>query len=118
MNLESAISDLKNTLGGTRTAANWRSMTRHQLAVVRQALSDERFASWDGWLAARSGTSDRERIQLLARINALGAGVLDRLDTDRAAIEVRRLLNDVEHYRQRMHNLVYDSVSMEIGGSE
>jgi len=118
MTLESAISDLRHTLGSARTASNWRLMTRQQLAAVREALSDERFSSWDGWLAARSGTSDRERQQLLGRISALGSSVIDRLDTERVASEVRRLINDVEHYRQKMHDLVYDSVSMEIGGSE
>jgi hypothetical protein len=118
MNLESAIAELRNTLNRSRSAANWRALTRQQLGAVREALTDERFSSWDGWLAARSGTSDRERRQLLARITALGAGMLDRLDTDRVASEVKRLLLDVEHYRQKMHDLVYDSVSMEIGGSE
>ncbi|MCX6394924.1 MAG: hypothetical protein NTV23_00370 [Propionibacteriales bacterium] len=118
MTLETAIAELQRTLGGTRTASNWRLMTRQQLAAVRDALSDERFASWDGWLTARSSGSDRERQQLLGRISALGSGLLDRLDTERAASEVRRLLNDVEHYRQKVHDLVYDSVSMEIGGSE
>lgn len=118
MTLESAISDLRHTLGSARTASNWRLATRQHLAEVREALSDERFSSWDGWLAARSGTSDRERQQLLGRISALGGGLIDRLDTERVASEVRRLINDVEHYRQKMHDLVYDSVSMEIGGSE
>ena len=118
MTLESAISELRSTLGASRSASNWRLMTRSQLAAVRDALSDERFSSWDGWLAARSGASDRERQQLLGRITALGGGLLDRLDADRVASEVRRLLLDVEHYRQKIHDLVYDSVSMEIGGSE
>jgi hypothetical protein len=118
MTLESAISDLRQTLSGSRTASNWRLLARQQLSAVREALGDERFATWDGWLAARSSGSDRERQQLLARITALAGGLLDRLDTDRAAAEVRRLLLDVEHYRQKVHNLVYDSVSMEIGGSE
>jgi hypothetical protein len=118
MTLESAISDLQRTLGSSRTASNWRLMTRQQLAAVRDALGDERFATWDGWLAARGSGSDRERQQLLGRISALGTGLLDRLDTDRVASEVRRLLLDVEHYRQKVHDLVYDSVSMEIGGSE
>ncbi|MCZ4497823.1 MAG: hypothetical protein JWQ74_376 [Marmoricola sp.] len=118
MTLESAISDLQRTLGGSRTAPTWRLMTRQQLAAVRDALSDERFATWDGWLAARSTGSARERHQLLGRISALGNGLVDRLDTDRVATEVRRLLLDVEHYRQKVHDLVYDSVSMEIGGSE
>jgi hypothetical protein len=117
MNLESAISDLQETLSA-RTSSNWRWLVRQRLSAVRQALSDENFETWDGWLAARTGAADRERRQLLARISTVGSGVLDRLDTDRMAIEVRRLLADVEHYRQRVHDLIYDSVALEIGGSE
>jgi hypothetical protein len=117
MNLESAISDLQETLSA-RTSSNWRWLVRQRLSAVRQALSDENFESWDGWLAARTGAADRERRQLLARISTVGSGVLDRLDTDRMAVEVRRLLADVEHYRQRVHDLIYDSVALEIGGSE
>jgi hypothetical protein len=118
MTLESAISELRETLANTRSASNWRWLVRQRLSAVREALSDENFQSWDGWLAARSGTTDRERRQLLARISTIGSGLLDRVETDRVAVEVRRLLNDIEHYRQRMHDLVYDSVAMEIGGSE
>jgi hypothetical protein len=118
MTLESAIAELQETLGGSRTASNWRWLVRQRLSAVRQALSDESVQAWDGWLAARSGTTDRERRQLLGRISTIGSGLLDRLDADRVTAELRRLLNDVEHYRQRMHDLVYDSVSMEIGGSE
>ena len=118
MSLESAISDLQETLSGARSSSNWRWLVRQRLSAVRQALNDENFESWDGWLAARTGAADRERRQLLGRISAVGAGLLDRLETDRVATEVRRLLHDIEHYRQRMHDLVYDSVAMEIGGSE
>lgn len=118
MTLESAIAELKETLSGPRTASNWRWLVRQRLAVLRQALSDENSQSWDGWLAARSGVTDRERRQLLARVSTVGSGMLDRLENDRVAIEVRRLVNDLEHYCQRMHDLVYDSVALEIGGSE
>jgi hypothetical protein len=118
MSLESAISDLQETLSRARSASNWRWLVRQRLSAVRQALSDERVETRDGWLAPRSGVMDRERRQLLSRISAVGAGLLDRLETDGVAAEVRRLINDVEHYRQRMHDLVYDSVAMEIGGSE
>lgn len=118
MSLESAISELQETLSGARSASNWRWLLRQRLSAVRQALSDEGFEAWDGWLAARTGSADRERRQLLSRISAIGANLLDRLDSDRLAAEVRRLLNDVEHYRQRVHDLVYDSVALEIGGSE
>ena len=117
MSLESAISDLHSVLSGTR-AANWRWLVRQRLSAVRQALSDENFQAGDGWLAARSGSADRERRQLLARMSGIGAGLLDRLENDSVATEGQRLLNDVEHYRRRMHDLLYDSVAMEIGGSE
>ena len=118
MNLESAISDLQETLSSARSSSNWRWQDRQRLSAVRQALSDENFQAWDGWLAARTGVAARERRQLRARISSGGAGLLDRLEADLVAIEVRRLLSDVEHYRQRVHDLVYDSVAMEIGGSE
>jgi hypothetical protein len=118
MSLESAISDLQDTLSSARSSSNWRWLVRQRLSAVRQALGDEEFQTWDGWLAARTGAADRERRQLLARISSVGAGLLDRLEADRVAGEVRRLLNDVEHYRQRVHDLVYDSVALEIGGSE
>ena len=118
MSLESAISELQTTLSDARTASNWRWLVRQRLSAVRQALNDQNVDLRDGWLAPRTGSMERERRQLLSRISAVGAGLLDRLDADRAAAEVRRLLNDVEHYRQRMHDLVYDSVAMEIGGSE
>jgi hypothetical protein len=118
MTLESAISELQETLSSARSASNWRWLVRQRLSAVRQALSDENFQAWDAWLAPRTGVADRERRQLLARISSIGSGLLDRLETDRVAVEVRRLLNDVEHYRQRVHDLVYDSVAMEIGGSE
>lgn len=118
MSLESAISELQETLSGARSAPHWRWLLRQRLSAVRQALSDEGFESWDGWLAARTGSTDRERRQLLSRISAIGANLLDRLDSERVAGEVHRLVNDVEHYRQRVHDLVYDSVALEIGGSE
>ncbi|HEY0903389.1 MAG TPA: hypothetical protein VGE14_05830 [Marmoricola sp.] len=118
MSLESAIADLQEALAGGRSASSWRWLVRQRLSAVRQALSDQGVEAWDGWLAARGGATDRERRQLLARITAVGASLLERSEADRVAVEVRRLLNDVEHYRQRVHDLVYDSVAMEIGGSE
>lgn len=118
MTLESAISDLQETLSHARSASNWRWLVRQRLSTLRQALSDERVEAREGWLTPRTGVMERERRQLLGRISSVGAGLLDRLEADGVASEVRRLINDVEHYRQRLHDLVYDSVAMEIGGSE
>ena len=58
------------------------------------------------------------RHQLHARATSLAAGVLEKLDTDSILRETRRLLTDLERHRQHLNDLVYDSVSLELGGSE
>jgi len=52
------------------------------------------------------------------RATTLASGVLDKLDAESILQETRRLLTDLEHHVQRLHDLVYDSVSLELGGSE
>ena len=73
----------------------------------------------DAWLAARELGLHREREALLGRLAALGPQVLDGPGRrDRSARELHRLVADLEHHRQRLNDLVYDSVSLELGGSE
>jgi hypothetical protein len=115
--LESAIKDLQQLLACDATSADWRWNVRRRLAVVKDALTAPH-PQTEAWLAAREGTSNRNRRQLQARVGALAAGVLDRIDVDVIVSELRRLQTDLEHYVQRVHDLVYDSVSLELGGSE
>ena len=72
----------------------------------------------DGWLAARGGATLRERSALLTRLNSLGEQVLVEADPERVAVDVRRLINDVQHHVQRVSDLAYDEVEIELGGSE
>lgn len=116
--LETAMSELHAIVNGDRAAPNWRWLVRQRLSNVREALDDDQFRSFDGWLTARSKTNDRERMRLMARVGAIGPAVLDRLDLEVAASEVQRLLADLDHYCQRVHDLIYDSVGLELGGSE
>lgn len=116
--LETALGRLQELLEDDSQARTWRWRVRQELSALRDALESERFRSFDGWLTARSRTSERDRIRLTSRIGALGPAVLDRLDSGAVRMEVARLLVDVEHYRQKVHDLIYDSVSLEIGGSE
>lgn len=116
--LETAIADLRQMLHADPEAPEWRWQVRGRLSEVREALSAAQVRHWDGWLNARARTTSRDRHQLLARVSALGAVVLDRMDADGVAQEVTRLAQDLEHYLQRVHDLVYDSVSLELGGSE
>ncbi len=116
--LESAVARLQDLLRDDIDARTWRWRMRQELSNLREALESERFRSFDGWLTARSRTSERDRIRLTSRIAALGPAVLDRLDPEAVRLEVSRLVADIEHYRQRVHDLIYDSVALEIGGSE
>ena len=116
--LETAISELRQVLADDRTAPEWRWSVRRQLSEVKEALSQPQAAQPEAWLTARTLLSNRDRSQLQGRVMAVSAGVLDKLDADTIVREVKRLVGDLEHHVQRVHDLVYDSVSLELGGSE
>jgi hypothetical protein len=116
--LESAIKELRQILAADPTAPEWRWNVRRRLSEVKEALASPPPQHPEAWLAARGRLSARDRFQLHARVSALSTGVLDKLDPEAIVHEVRRLLCDLEHHVQRVHDLVYDSVSLELGGSE
>ncbi|MEO7352493.1 MAG: hypothetical protein ABIW17_11400 [Marmoricola sp.] len=116
--LETAISELRQILADDCTAPEWRWNVRRQLSEVKEALSQPQPRQPEAWLAARTHLSNRDRSQLSGRVMAVSTGVLDKLDPETIVCEVKRLLGDLEHHVQRVHDLVYDSVSLELGGSE
>jgi hypothetical protein len=116
--LETAVSELRQILAGDSTAPEWRWNVRRGLSGVKDALSRPQARQPEAWLAARTLLSNRDRSQLRGRVLALASGVLGDFDTDAIRHEVGRLLGDLEHHVQRLHDLVYDSVSLELGGSE
>ncbi len=116
--LESALKELRQILAADPTAPEWRWNLRRRLSDVKDALATPPPQHREAWLAARGQLSTRDRVQLQARVSALAAMVLDKLDLEAVAHEARRLVGDLEHHVQRVHDLVYDSVSLELGGSE
>lgn len=96
----------------------WRWTVRQRLAGLRDALVDEVHHPTDGWLAARGSTILRERNSLLERLSALGPAVLESPDVERVRADLHRLAADISHHCQRIHDLVYDEVELELGGSE
>ena len=96
----------------------WRWRVRQQMAAVRDALIAEADNGADGWTVARQGGMLRERNALLARLGTLGPQVLEHPDPDVVHVDVQRLLVDVGHHAQRLHDLAYDEVELELGGSE
>jgi hypothetical protein len=96
----------------------WRWTVRQRMAGVRDALIDETDHPVDGWLVARGGAAIRERNTLLGRLNAMGPSVLESPEVERVRVEMKRLLTDISHHFQRLHDLAYDEVELELGGSE
>ncbi len=97
---------------------NWRWVVRQRMAALRDALAGEAAGPDDGWLAARGGTAFRERNVLLGRLNRLGSVVLETDSVEEVRVEPKRLVVDVHHHVQRLNDLAYDDVELELGGSE
>lgn len=120
--LGAALRGLESALAAPRSEGialgNWRWVVRQRMALVRDALIGESSDPADGWLAARGGTAFRERNQLLGRLGALGPTVLECADVEQVRAEVKRLLVDIGRHVQRLHDIAYDDVEMELGGSE
>lgn len=121
-NTRFALRDLAVTLDAPRrpgaSLGGWRWSVRQQLGGVRDLLISESAHHENTWLAARGGAMLRERNSLLARISAVGAQVLEAEDVGPVRVELKRLLADVHHHLQRLHDLAYDEVMLELGGSE
>ena len=116
--LEHAILGLRQALEAPRRHHVWRWLVRHRMATVKEALSGERSRGGDAWLAARELSLHRERSALLRRLAALGPRVLEEPDIETVRAELLRLVGDLDRHRQHLNDLVYDSVSLELGGSE
>lgn len=97
---------------------NWRWAVRQRLAAVRDALVEENPTASDGWLAARGGQAFRERGTLIARLSALADSALTASDPEALRQDLRRLIGDIGRHVQRLHDLAYDDVEMELGGED
>ena len=120
--MTSALEGLAQVLEAPRrpgvSLGTWRWSVRQRMAGVRDALLSEPGHGHEGWLAAREVGLLRERDALLGRLRALGPRVLEDPDVDGVSSELHRLLVDVSHHVQRLHDLAYDEVGLELGGSE
>jgi hypothetical protein len=117
-----ALRALDHALDAPRGAGvplgNWRWSVRQRLVIVRDRLVAERLGAQDGWLAARDGAAYRERADLLTRLAALTPTVLEEQDAERVRVDLKRLVLDIAHHVQRVNDLVYDDVELELGGEE
>ena len=96
----------------------WRRAVRQRMAYLHECLDRETATASEGWLAPRSGAMVRERDALLCRMSDLTPQVQNAGEVDTLRAELKRFLTDVSHHVQRLHDLAYDDVEAEFGGSE
>ena len=99
-------------------AGAWRWSVRRHLVPVRDRLLREHPDRREAWLSARATRALRERDELMARLNGLTSQVMVAADITELADRLSRLLGDIDRHHQRVHDLAYDDVELEIGGSE
>jgi hypothetical protein len=116
--LDHAIGSLAQALERPRRQQMWRWLVRHRVAGVLDALADEQAHAVDAWLTPRQVALARERDALLHRLDRLGGQVAETPDVEPLRRELRRLLAELERHHQRLNDLVYDGVALELGGSE
>jgi hypothetical protein len=116
--LEDSIVGLRRALSLPRQQHGWGWLVRQRMSAVKEALMEESSRPAEAWLTARAASVRRDRNALLSRLAALGPMVLDGNDLETVRKHLQRLVIDLEHHRQRISDLVYDSVALELGGSE
>ncbi len=103
---------------GTPANNAWRWDVHRALTGVRDDLSVEQPRVREQWLTSRGRRLADERDRLLARVSAAGTSALHAEDLTELGTDLRRLEADVAHHLQRLTDLAWDDVELEIGGSD
>ncbi len=116
--LEHAVQALRVALDSPARRRSWQTLVRRRMAEVVEVLEHEHARrAEDAWLAAREHHLLTERDRLAMRLATL-APVLPEVPDAGTRARLDRLVLDLQHHHQRLNDLVYDSVSLELGGSE
>lgn len=116
--LDHAILGLDQALDRPRRHQMWRWLVRHRISAVLDALSAESTHGHDAWLASRQSGLQRERDALLRKLDHLATQVLEAVDVEPVRSELKRAVAELGRHRQRLNDLLYDTVALELGGSE
>ena len=116
---ENAVDGLEQALQSPpRLQQSWGHIVRHRASQLAEALTAESTVAVDSWLSARAGQLERERNRLLTRLSVLGTLLSESTDIDKARDGLCRLVRDVRHHHQRMNDLTYDALALDVGGSD
>lgn len=115
--LAEAIGMLKTESSKRQTDQQLRNQLPRCLHEIKAALHNPGNRDRDGWLTARASVINQNRAILLGKLRSFEPQVLSS-DSSSLRKAAARLLHDLEHHQQRLSNLIYDSVELELGGSE
>ncbi len=116
---EHAVQSLEEALHSPpRLKRSWCHIVRQRTGEVAEALTAESPVAMDPWLSARAGRLERERGRLLTRLRVLGTVLSDGADAEQAREGLRRLASELRHHHQRVNDLTYDALALDVGGSE
>jgi hypothetical protein len=101
-----------------RLQQSWRYLVKQRLTWVGTALASEGAADEEPWLQARAAQLLRERARLQGRTAMLAGTICDAVDLDPVRQSLARLVADLQHYQQRVNDLAYDAVDLDVGGSD
>lgn len=105
-----------------RLQQSWRFLVRKRLAWVEQALAADHDAEHatdsEPWLDARAAQLHREQVRLQSRTSVLAATVCEATDLSALRESLARLVVDLHHHQQRVNDLTYDAVDLDVGGSD
>ena len=116
---EHAVDSLEQALQSPPSfRQSWGHIVRQRAGQVAEALTAESPVIVDSWLAARAGHLERERNTLLTRLSVLGTLLGESTELETVRDSFTRLLCDVRHHHQRVNDLAYDALALDVGGSE
>jgi hypothetical protein len=117
--VELAVEGLEQALQSPpKLQQSWGHIVRQRAHQVADALTAESPVAMDSWLSARAGHLDRERNRLLTRLSVLGTMLCESADLEQVRESLSRLVLDVRHHHQRVNDLAYDALALDVGGSE
>ena len=116
---ENAIQSLELALHSPpRFRQSWCHIVRQRVDDLAEVLTCESPVAVDSWLAARVGHLERERRGLLSRLSVLATMLTEGSDPEMLRDRFHRFVRDVRHHHQRLNDLAYDALALDVGGSE
>jgi hypothetical protein len=114
--LEQAMRDLRCALDAPHTAT-WGWLVQLRMQCLQEALHANLLRADDAGPPSRHNSVTREHAELIRRLSRLSAEVAEFPAGEAVHGSLQRLLADLQRHRQRLNDLVYDGVSLELGGS-